>query len=463
MHSIPNSRIVVDSRLVQPGDTFIATKSDGSFFYRGAVDREYSEPYRFDSHPYIPDAVNRGASLIVYSDPAYAPARVVGVQAILVDDGIQYLVDLVNQIVQKTHKRVIGVTGSTGKSTTCELAMRALGADVTHKHLSDRPTPISIPVRALNSPHFYEAKYFVVEMPMDGLGQITELCQVIPPDVGVIININDSHLNQLGSMQNIVAAKMELVWQTVANQGLVVLNGDDPYLRIEAQNLIRRKIRVLNFGKDVFNEVRIVSSKWDGSGYEHTFARYGFVLTLRTRYVSSSVAYSLAAAISVAVCSGVGFSQAIANLQDVSPLPGRISALKGQKGELILDDTRLATPQSTLELLKSALAIPASRRILIHGPVLRVYQHGQISAEAFELMQRFDAVSLYADTSWLLFPNQFDICNDEASLLDWYVRNVQQGDLVVFNGSEGVKMWNLVKQFVHPDEVERVYNPDEDD
>lgn len=460
---IPNSRIVVDSRLIQPGDTFVATKSDGSFFYRGATDRQYSEPYRFDAHPHISDAISRGASLIVYSNPNYAPTVESGVQSIFVEDSIQYLVELLNQVIQRTHKRVVGITGSTGKSTTCELTMRALGANQTYKHLSDRPTPISIPVRALNSPHFYEARHFVVEMPMDGLGQITELCQVTPPDVGVIININDSHLQQLGSLDNIVSAKMELVWQVVANQGEIVLNGDDPYLRPQERNLTRRKIRTTTFGRGVFNDVRIVSSKWDGSGYEHTFGRMGSVKTLKTRFVSSSIAYSLGAAISAAICSGVSFGDAIENLQGATPLPGRMSALKGQRGELILDDTRLATPQSTLELLKTSLDIPMNRKILIQGPVLREYQHGQLSREAFALMQRFDVVLLYSDASWIPYPNQFANLESEDSLLDWYSRTIQAGDLVVFNGSEGAKMWEIVKQFVQPSEVGGVYNPEKHD
>lgn len=459
---LPNSRIVVDSRLVQRGDTFVATKSDGSFFYRGAVDQEYREPYKFDSHPHIQDAIDRGASMIVYSDRAYAPNHP-EVQSLYVEDGIQYLVDLLTRVIRDTSKKVVAVTGSTGKSTTCELVMRALGANVTYKHLSDRPTPISIPVKALNNPHFYEAAYFVVEMPMDGLGQITELCQVAPPDVGVILNINDSHLQQLGTIQNIVTAKMELVWQAAANKGLPILNGDDQYLNVQALNLTRREINHLTFGRNVLNNIRITQSVWNGSGYQHTFARRGVIRTLDTRFISKSIAYSLAAAIAAAGSVGVNFVEAIENLQGVSPLPGRMSVLKGIKGETILDDTRLATPQSTLELFKSVMDIPLSRKILIQGPVLREYQHGKISEAAFKLMKSFDAVNLYGETNWLTYPNDFTTHKNEGDIVRWYQKNVKPGDLVVFNGSEGVQMWNLVQNFVQPEEIEKVYNPNKDD
>jgi UDP-N-acetylmuramyl pentapeptide synthase len=300
-------------------------------------------------------------------------------------------------------------------------------------------------------------------MPMDGLGQITELCQVTPPDIGVIININDSHLAQLKSMRNIVTAKMEIVWQVIANRGQVVLNGDDPYLNQQQRNLARRDIRTTTFGRGMFNDVRILSSTWNGMGFEHTIARNGVVKKLNTRYVSKSIAYSLAAAISAAICSGVNVTDAVENLQDVSPLPGRMSALKGQRDELILDDTRLATPQSTFELLKSALEIPMSRKILVQGPILRDYQHGKLSREAFELMNQFDVVSLYSDDSWMPYPHEFNVTQDEKQLLDWYTRTVQAGDLVVFNGSEGAKMWNIVKRFVKDSELERVYNPEKHD
>lgn len=443
----PNSNIVIDSRLVSPGDTFVATRSAGSFFYRGRTERDDSYPYEFDSHPYIADAISRGATHIVYSDARYEPSNT-NISKLLVDDGIQYLVDELTKIIEKTSKHIVGISGSTGKSITCELVNFALGKNKTYKHPTDRPTPISIPLYALNSQSFYEADYFIVEMPMDWIGQITELCQVVPPHIGVLTNINSSHIKQLGSIDDIVVAKMELVWQALANQGSVILNGDDPYLHIQAGNLIRRKSRIQTFGRNIQNDIRILSSSWNGTGYNYTVANYGRIRQIETRLIGKSLAYPIAASVAVAMSLGTSFSDAVENLYAANTLPGRMCALTGKLGEMVIDDTKVCTPQSSIELLKTVLEVPLNRKILIQGPITREQQHGQPSTELLKLMNEFDDVVLYMNGEWLKYENGFPTIVSEKALMDWYSCNVSTGDLVVFNGSDDSQMCNLVSELV---------------
>lgn len=160
-------RYKIDSRLVCPGDIFVATSSKGSPFYRGVFD--YPGTHSFDSRPYVNDAIARGATVVVTSDSNLVSTAGGSVEVVLAD-GIGYLGEQMKREIERSGKHVIGVTGSTGKSTLCEMIRVALGKS-TYKHLSDRPTPISVPLKALNNENFYEARNIVIEMPMDSLGQ----------------------------------------------------------------------------------------------------------------------------------------------------------------------------------------------------------------------------------------------------------------------------------------------------
>ncbi|MBV9691978.1 MAG: alpha/beta hydrolase [Ktedonobacteraceae bacterium] len=113
---------------------------------------------------------------------------------------------------------------------------------------------------------------------------------------------------------------------------------------------------------------------------------------IRSPYVGFSVASSLAAAVGVGLAKGEALHVICERLSLMEALPSRMSILEGKKGEIIFDDTRLATSQSTQAILKDLIALKkeAQRMILIHGPIFRLYQHGPISQETIELMKQFN-------------------------------------------------------------------------
>lgn len=139
------------------------------------------------------------------------------------------------------------------------------------------------------------------------------------------------------------------------------------------------------------------------------------------------------------------------SLSEMTPLPGRMSVLKGKRGEIIFDDTRLATPQSTEKMLKMLLKVPGKRKVLIQGPVLRSYQHGTIGDEIVGLMDRFDKVIFFLSNDWFSTKErgtQFEVIPNKETLVNWYDSNVIPGDLVVINASESIKMWEMVRELV---------------
>lgn len=452
------TKLVVDSRLVRPGDTFVATVSEGSEFYRGENDREYKAPYKFNSHPYVNEAIKNGATTIVLSEKDYIDNdSFPEVKFILVSDGIEYLGAAMKDLIDYYEKRVIAVTGSTGKSSACEMVSHSL-ASYSYKHLSDRPTPISIPLRALNSEQFLHSKYVIIEMPMDGLGQIEKLCKITPPDVSVILNINSSHIVQLGSIENILKAKTEII-ENLKPRGVAILNNDDANLQNLIRTIRREKRLVYTFGVAPDSTVQITNFYWGSRGYNYELTHNSISYTIESPYLGTSVGYSIAAAFSVALTFGINPRLSATSLSSIQALPGRMSLLHGKSGEIILDDTRLATPQSTQSLLKAVLEVKDRRKILIQGPILRPYQHGAPEKYVLNEMSRFDKVVVFKSSDWSDSLDQFQIMPTKEELLKWYKNNINADDLVVINGSESVKMWEIVCDLVLPREREMVYNP----
>lgn len=453
-------KLEVDSRRVRRGDIFIATRNETSTFYRGAEDTP-EQVRRFDSNPYACTALENGAQLAIVSSPDAAQSVEERRRILLVRDGIEAMQMLFREVLERDNKFVVGITGSTGKSTLTEMVRVALGTETTYKHLSDRPTPISIPLKALNDPFFYRAENVAIEMPMDGMGQITTLTQIAPPDVSVVLNINNSHIVQLGSMQNIVAAKMEII-NNLKPEGTAVLNADDPWLRPQINNVIASGKKVLTFGKSANADVHIAGTELEQKGMAIKLQFGEDTATIHSSYLGETIASSLAAAVAVALAKGEKLSVICDRLSAMRPLPSRMSLLDGKKGETILDDTRIATPQSTSEVLRSVLAVKRAdqKAYLIQGPILRSYQHGQVSSSTVDLMSKFDKVVLFRDKDWVptgKLPDNFIFVPTLEELQQWYDENVRGGNLVMFKGSELAKMWDVVRDFVKPEEQEYVY------
>ena len=245
-NELPITEAVIDSRKVIPGSFFIALPGEQT-----------------DGHQYIKSAFNRGANFAIISKDLPADDnRILDLRkeksaiafkvpatpfCIRVDDSLKALQKIASYWREKLPIRVIGITGSVGKSSTKELAAEILSQKYyTFKNPGNYNNEIGLPLTILNLGNGYER--LILEMGFYYPGEITFLCGIAKPDVGVITNIGTVHAERAGSQQVIADGKSELITSLPKKpQGTAILNYDDPYVRAMAK---KTSAAVLFYGLD---------------------------------------------------------------------------------------------------------------------------------------------------------------------------------------------------------------------
>ena len=335
-------RVVVDSRKVGRGDLFVALPGE-----------------RTDGHRFAIDAIERGARGVLVSElpeglPSEAAAFVVG-------DPLAALQRLAAGRRERRRARVIGVTGSVGKTTTKEITAAVLSTRYeVLKNEANYNNEIGLPLTVLELTARHERA--VLEMGMYAQGEIRTLCEIAKPQVGVVTNVGPAHLERLGSLEAIAAAKAELL-ESLPPHGFAVLNADDPLVLAMAG---RTRARPLSYGTSPDADVRateIVSRGLEGVAFRlHWRDESGPV---RTSLPGPHIISSALAAAAGALADGMSLAEVAAALASAQ-VPLRIQAHRGPGGCTILDDSYNASPASMAAALDLLAEIPG-RRVAVLG------------------------------------------------------------------------------------------------
>ena len=216
-----------DTRTLKPGALFVAIRGE-----------------RFDGHHFAVDAVNKGAVLILAQKDGGLDRNI---PAIYVDDTVEALGSLAAAYRSLFNIPVVAVTGSVGKTSTKEMIAAVLSRDFNvHKTKGNLNNEIGLPLSVMALEDSHEAAVF--EMGMSGFGEISRLSRIVRPDVAVITNIGISHIGRLGSRQNILKAKLEIL-EGMTPGGTVVLNGDDELLS-GLKGLLEQKTLLYGIGEE---------------------------------------------------------------------------------------------------------------------------------------------------------------------------------------------------------------------
>jgi UDP-N-acetylmuramoyl-tripeptide--D-alanyl-D-alanine ligase len=209
--------VVSDSRQVVPGALFVAVLGE-----------------RVDGHEYAEQAFASGAVALL-------AARPVGGPAVLVDDPVAALGRLAAATLRRLpDAKVIGVTGSSGKTSTKDLLAHVLAAaGPTVAPAGSLNTEVGLPLTVLSADE--QTRYFALEYSARGVGHIAYLTTIAPPDVAVVLNVGTAHLGEFGSREAVAQAKGELV-EALTPDGVAVLNGDDPLVRAMAARTVGRVV-----------------------------------------------------------------------------------------------------------------------------------------------------------------------------------------------------------------------------
>ncbi|MBN2573839.1 MAG: UDP-N-acetylmuramoyl-tripeptide--D-alanyl-D-alanine ligase [Deltaproteobacteria bacterium] len=355
-----------DSREVRPGRLFFALPGE-----------------RVDGFDFCAEAVRAGAAAVVVAAARGQPAGCASVPVIAVPDPRRALGDLARAVRSRFRGRVIGVTGSNGKTTTKELIAAALSASGTVlRTQGNLNTDVGMPLTVIESTE--QEDFWVLEMAMRARGEIAYLANVGKPHVGVVTNVAGAHLERLGSVDAVARAKGE-IFRGLARGGIAVLPAGEPRLEREADHLAAgRKLRFAVFGGEpaTVRVLDLVPAGQDGSVVRLAVDKTPLVL--RLPLAGEHNAANAAAALAVVRALSLPLVPA-AKAMAAAVLPPHRSQVLAEAGRTIMDDCYNANPTSMRAALRTVVAAAgaSARAFAILGDMLEL---GPEAAQAHEAL-----------------------------------------------------------------------------
>lgn len=365
------SGFAFDSRQLEPGQLFLAVKTATG-----------------DGHDYIGAALAKGAAGIVCEHCDTLPANNQRVTTIVVPDVQEALSDYAAHILRKYRPRVVGVTGSSGKTTAKEAIAAVLRSRYNvFKNYGSYNGRYGLPIALgkLEPTH----QIAVLEMASDSFGEIARLASITQPEVGVVTTINRTHLSVLGTLNNIASEKGRLI-EALPFNGAAILNADDPRV---AGMVPRTQARIITFGLKRGADVRAADIKLTTEGMSFSLHYDGKKFKGFTPLLGRHQIYLALAAVAAGLVFDVPLETALDALGRLPRVPGRLNLLAGKNGALILDDTFNASPEATIAALDTLAELPGANKVAILGDMpdlgdIEKEAHRQIGHYAATRVQR---------------------------------------------------------------------------
>lgn len=430
--------VTTDSRAVQPGELFVALVGD-----------------KFDGHDYCAKAVELGARGVVISHDIEALPDNVAV--FKVENTLTAYQEIARAYRRKfAGLKVFAITGSNGKTSTKDLLAACLSAKYkVVKTQGNFNNEIGLPKTLLSIEP--DTDIAVVEMGMRGLGQIAELCDIAEPDSGLITNVGETHMELLGSMENIGKAKAEIVEKLPA-EGFAILNGDNEYVLKAAE---KTNAKVVYFG---------LSDKCDycgsditttalGTNFTCTEKATGKAVQVRLQLIGEHNVYNALSAIAGAACYGISLEDSAKALAT--------ARLTGSRQEIIyigditfINDAYNASPASMEAALKTlAEAKKAAKNARSIAVLADMLELGAISEDAHRRVGSWaveygtDLVLTYGDEAAYIsdqveklggkamhFANRQEAADKLRQLAD-------AGDIILLKGSNSMQVGKMLELF----------------
>ena len=281
-------------------------------------------------------------------------------QLVVTDTG-KALLQLAGWYRRRFQLPVVGLTGSVGKTTTKEFIALVLGAKYnTLKTQGNLNNEIGVPQMLFRLEDSHTAA--VIEMGMNHFGEIRYLGEMVRPDIAVISNIGDAHIEHLGSREGILKAKSE-IFENLKPEGLAVLNGDDALL-----NTLDLPFRTVRCGRSEHCAVRVMDMADHGvAGITCTVVSPRDTYHLTIPAPGEHMAYSAAIAVAVGEELGLSTEEITRGAASYEPAGSRMRVLRLRDGRLVLDDCYNANPQSVTAALEILAKTECGRKVAVLG------------------------------------------------------------------------------------------------
>lgn len=425
--------VTTDTRKVEEGMLFVALKGE-----------------KFDGHDFIAQAAQKGAiGAIVNKDYDVSLLEDVDIDVLAVEDTLKAYQDLAKFWRSKFSIPVIGITGSNGKTTTKDLTAAVLsGKWNVLKTQANFNNEIGLPMTLLQINKTHDAA--VVEMGMRGLGQIKALTEIARPTIGVITNVGETHLELLGTIENIAKAKGEMA-QAIEINGKVILNADDEHV---AKMHEITKAHAVYFGINRAADVKAFDIKTEDGKTEFEAIVGEKMAHFTLNMLGIHNIYNCLAALAVGYACGLTIEEMQKGLSSFRPTGMRFEYRK--IGDFsIINDAYNASPASTRAALKNLAQVAKGRKILVMGDMFELGSvetaaHEAIAQQAQEagvsvLITRGKLTENTAVKARELGMEQVYECESHEAAVAVLKKVLQKGDTVLFKGSHGMHMEKIIE------------------
>lgn len=439
-----------DSRTIAPDGVFLAMPG-----------------MRVDGNDFIRSAIQRGAGLVICTRMPDANVRAVAGEfacpIIVVDDGVEALERLAGFWRDRLHAIVIGVTGSTGKTSTKELLRSVFSQRFkTSATEGNHNNEIGVPATVLAADE--DTEVLIVELGMRGLHQIESLCSYVKPNIAVVTNVGVSHMELLGSQDNIARAKAEIL-SALPETGLAILNADDERtgMLMEIGRLVERGVAVRSYGLAADADVRADDIECGADACE------GFDVLVEGKdpqHVQLSMpgrhnVSNALAAYAAGAYMGIEPDDIARGLADASCGTMRMEIVHGDNGVTVVNDAYNANPDSMRSSLVTLKSLACDgKRIAVLGDM------GELGDDEYQLHVDVGEFAAQMDLDLLVCVGTLSVgikagalaANMDAAKVksftgieeaeQFLAKNVEAGDVVLVKASRFMEMERLVRGIV---------------
>ena len=412
------SGVSFDSRNVRPGQLFVPIVAER------------------DGHEFVEAALAAGAGAYLTTGKTF------GRTAITVPDTLAALLQLGawgrNKLDAQLSNRVIGITGSVGKTSTKDFIAAALGSSLRvaaneRSFNNDQGLPVTI----LNAPDDVEA--LVLEMGMRGFGEIARLCTVARPNIGVVTRVASAHTERVGGIDGVARAKSELVIALDAS-GFAVLNADDE--RVVAMRTLT-DATVITYGASSSADVRMTSCVLDeracaSVSIESPWGKASWKMNVPGEHM----AHNAVGAIAVAGVLGLDLQRAAEAVSNSILSEMRMQHRIARSGALIINDSYNANPASMSAALQALSVTKASRRIAVLGVMAELSEPERDHSEIAELAKKLGIEVMAIGTD--MYGMQSRTLDEVAAMLS----AVENSTAILIKGSRVAQLEKLVSLLV---------------
>ncbi len=425
--------VTIDSRKINKGNLFVPFKGE-----------------QVDGHRFVEDALQQGAAAALWQKDVPNPPE--GLPIIVVEDTLIALQELARSYRSELDIKIVGITGSNGKTTTKDMTANLLSLKYkVQKTEGNFNNHIGLPLTILGLEK--DTEIAVLEMGMSSIGEIEFLTMIACPDAVMITNVGEAHLQDLGSRERIADAKVEIV-KGLCENGLIVYHGDEPLLR-ERMTQFESVAQIKTFGRFEFNTLYPTSivpadngSRFKINGLEQEFE----LPVLGTHNIMNALAAML-----VADHFGISYEQMNSGFSTLKVTNMRMELVEGSNGEKIINDAYNASPTS----MKAAIELVTSlsgyeKKILVLGDMLELGPEEQ--SFHFEVGKEIDSNQInyvftygqlgefIANGAKEVFPEERVFAfRDKTLLLKELKKYTNQKTLILVKGSRGMKLEEVVQ------------------